>query len=559
MAKEVEICLPADGSNDVLLSALYQVCPELFAVEITPLNESTVTLPAKLSPLQKAAPEANSPLAPRPTLSKPPGRRDAPFLLPPKSSPARSDAERANPLWPPEKEEVEPAPQSHPLSDMSGQEPQWRTPDDAAESEPPKGSGQAAVVNGFTSPSSPGGHPFDQSPEAEKKGPATNEEPSPATPFSGIPFEIEGGYSTLFSIKAEEDSEIPFPSPAQKIASSPENIDSRPESPSEGTWGTMFDAKTASETSAEVKASAKGLGSTGNLIPGSLAESAAPTSGHESERGVAVADEDYGVFLHPSNEGCEVPAALQMDSSSELAPDLENEKAAFEGNVSTPSIVFEPLPQSLKEGFSEVKSEPKPIPVPDDPAAMPAKSAARAERTAFSCNSGSLKEAQYRVSEERKLAPAPACDLEPVATQTVASGAIPGVFRPGEIKDLELRAIFSTNDSFTLRSVAQRVVALPGIASCALATPGRLVQASRNEESRIGDEAKEIVQTIRSLAKLTGIPDAQSFTLHTDRGIISLFLDGECCLTIHHESGDFGPGIREKMILVSRNLENLER
>ncbi|MEQ1841441.1 MAG: hypothetical protein ABL994_13615, partial [Verrucomicrobiales bacterium] len=103
-----------------------------------------------------------------------------------------------------------------------------------------------------------------------------------------------------------------------------------------------------------------------------------------------------------------------------------------------------------------------------------------------------------------------------------------------------------------------RVVGLPGISSCALSTPGKLVQASRSEESRIGNEAREMVTTLRNLAKLTGLPEARTFTLHTDRGIVSLFLEGECCVTVHHESATFPPGVREKLILVARSLINLE-
>ena len=140
-----------------------------------------------------------------------------------------------------------------------------------------------------------------------------------------------------------------------------------------------------------------------------------------------------------------------------------------------------------------------------------------------------------------------------------ASPAAPVLVSPDPSeKDLELKAIFSTDESFTLSRVARMVVGLDGINGCALATPGRLVQVSRNEESRIGDDAAEMVSTIRNLAKLTGLPGAKTFTLHTDRGIVSLFLEDDCCLTVHHEDGRFGPGTREKLILISRCLHKLE-
>ena len=125
------------------------------------------------------------------------------------------------------------------------------------------------------------------------------------------------------------------------------------------------------------------------------------------------------------------------------------------------------------------------------------------------------------------------------------------------LRDLEFRAIFSTDESFTLSKVARRVISLTGIQGCALATPTRIVQASRSEKSRLGDEAKEMIDTIRNLAKLTGLPEARSFTLHTDRGTVSIFLEGDCCLTVNHDSGSFEPGVKEKLILIARSIHKL--
>jgi len=146
-----------------------------------------------------------------------------------------------------------------------------------------------------------------------------------------------------------------------------------------------------------------------------------------------------------------------------------------------------------------------------------------------------------------EAAPAPARSASPAPTEIGS-----------DLRDLELRAIFSTGESFTLSIVARRVVGLPGIISCSRSTPGKLVQASKSDEGRLGNEAREMVTTLRSLAKLTGLPEARTFTLHTDRGIVSLFLEGECCVMVHHESAAFEPGVREKLILVARSLINLE-
>jgi hypothetical protein len=126
------------------------------------------------------------------------------------------------------------------------------------------------------------------------------------------------------------------------------------------------------------------------------------------------------------------------------------------------------------------------------------------------------------------------------------------------LRDLELRAIFSTDENFTLSAVAKKVVGLEGIEGCALATKTKLVQASKTEQSRLGSEAREMIGTIRNLAKLTGLPEARSFTLHADRGTVSIFLEGDCCVTVNHSSSEFRPGVKEKLILIARSIHKLE-
>ncbi|MCB1204649.1 MAG: hypothetical protein KDN18_10345 [Verrucomicrobiae bacterium] len=126
-----------------------------------------------------------------------------------------------------------------------------------------------------------------------------------------------------------------------------------------------------------------------------------------------------------------------------------------------------------------------------------------------------------------------------------------------DLRDLEFRAIFSTSETFTLSMLARKIVSLPGIASCSLSTPGKLVQASRREENRLGNQAREMVETLRSLAKLTGLPEAKTFTLQTDRGIVSLFLEGDHCVCVNQEGPAFEAGVREKLILIARCIHRL--
>ncbi len=636
MTREVDIPLSADGSNDVLLSTIYQVCPELFAAEITPLNESTVTLPAKLNSIPEPAPGSNSPLMPGAAFSKPPGMASSSAAPAQNSPPASSGSEKINPFWSPAEGEAAPDSKQQTLNDMSDPHSQPRAASNSAESKTPQGlggfessqgksepqkpappaAGPDPISQGFSAPGLSGANPFESKAGSKNEDSAGADQPSPSSQFSGNPFESDEGYSTLFSTQAKEDSDIPFPSPSAKPAA-PEEAGPRPGKASEGTWGTMFDAKAEPDSAPDSADISKGFESIGNLIPGKSAPPeasakpeapATPTPAGGNAFGSAEGDDDYGLFLPPMNEEHELPAGFQMGAPVDETPEVEKVEAPVEEEAMRPSFGFEAALQSIPKGFSDAESEkprpapaatpeaepappiadlapvfPEPVkeaaemPAPAAPDSGPAPSSEPPATASVNAFTGSptapVEESQPAPSVPAQAEPAPVAKPEPVVTSepepefeefiapapVAASAAIPGLSQSGEIRDLELRAIFSTSDSFTLRSVARRVVALPGIASCALATPGRLVQASRNEESRIGDEAKEMVQTIRNLAKLTGLPDAQSFTLHTDKGIVSLFLDGECCVTVHHETAEFEPGTREKLILISRNLEKLEK
>ena len=94
MEKLVAIPVPPNGSSDVSLSTIYRVVPELFAAEITPLNDSEVTLPVKLEELQPTQPSGGG-------ISRGAvGAFSAHACPPMDATPACADAD--NPFWYPD-------------------------------------------------------------------------------------------------------------------------------------------------------------------------------------------------------------------------------------------------------------------------------------------------------------------------------------------------------------------------------------------------------------------------------------------------------------------------
>lgn len=672
MEKEVAIPLPTDGSGDVALSTLYQVVPELFAAEITPLNDSKVTLPVKISG------SASVPRAAGIAIGKADGASSfsgagaggSSATLAGESAGAdsvRSSPDTENPFWSPDTEDGEETPDAaaDQVVQAAGVKVEASStvissrPAGKASGSDPSQSGSAATV--FGSPAKGGANPFGglggvlpgsgegtetppagfQAPEAKDQGePFGGEEPEPETagatgfgsganPFAdftppeslsiddgesgisaqedsagasfggtffddavkpeespgslekkesgGNPFESNEDFATLFSRKAEEDSDIPFPIPGDAAKDS---------------WGAMFDEPPVSEDSPASEESQDNLNPVetgfGNMLKqqearaASKAKKGAPAPSDETPEFPPAGEEETTVEIPSGFHGFgdagatvfrESPVEAEIPSREEVAPPPSPEKppeapsepfhelpledsptasgftgfpeseekeesseaAAISGNVWSEEAVARDTEED-DLGLARAKAEPDPVEEEKEPVEE------SVEEEPFSKESPAI--VSLHEEEETVAPPASSPDAGEVSDES--------------LRDLELRAIFSTDESFTLSRVARRVVGLEGIHGCALATPTRMVQASKNEQSRLEDEAKEMVGTIRNLAKLTGLPEARSFTLHTDKGTVSLFLEGECCVTVHHDSGAFGPGVREKLILIARSIHKLE-
>lgn len=606
MSREIRVPLPADGSLDVPLSTLYQLCPELFASEITPLNDSVVTLPPRLGATSAVPAAKEAPASPRPSL-----------LSEPAAGPS------GNPFW-------------SPLGSTAAAEPSEAA---AAEAQAPATASVAPRPNPDKDKPS-GGFDFSKFPVTDTNAfsggfaPASDKggkSPSGPGGFTSNPFESSEGFATLFSKGAEADAAIPFPETKPEPELAPETS---------GVWGAMFARSGFSSEEAEDEDdTTTSFESIGKLLKQSTVSEIAPAPAPIPE--FKPADSPFAGF--GGKPAFKEPPSLPLAPEPQAGPPTEDPiVAGFGGFTAAPepsANAFTPFAKAPAEpsAMPEIKNpwasdaptleaepepgpmpfafvppvaeappapEPGPVaepePVPDLPPAMPAGftaevaaplSPAPEMATAFQSSPftpGFAPEpAPAPVAEapgpELAPAPAPAPIVEtpasapepapapvfaaPVTTPEVVAPVAPVIpaapaqpvvkEEADDLRDLELRAIFSTSESFTLSKVARKVVGLPGIEACSLSTPGKLVQASRREENRIGNEAREMVTTLRNLAKLTGLPEARTFTLQTDRGVVSLFLEGDCCVVVNHETATFGPGVREKLILIARCVSRL--
>jgi hypothetical protein len=516
MEKEISVPFSADGSLDVKLTALYQICPELFATEITPLNDSVITLPPRVGATILVGTESAS-FAASSIFFKPEGNSEGGGnafwspVTPLKASSATSPA-ASNPFaaeaGAPKNAFAPPAETTGPDSvKMAGgfQEPAGALVGNAfsAGSGAMVGSHETHPVSGFFG--------FGVSPTAKNEG---------ETASGGNPFESEKGFATLFSKQAEQDAAIPHPAaPIAEAGNGPGP---------EGGWGAMF----RREVKEEPVEAVPDFDSIGNL----LNQAKKP----QEPQGFTIPSVDLTTI---SAKGAEVEPLRQENEGSAKPSEA---MGVLVGDEKSTAMAAEAAGTPPVSGSGE-NAAPEPVLTEADFAAVEAVFAAAAAPV----------EAVAETPMMEIAAPAPKVVVEaPVVAPAVATPAVPAG-DDDELRDLEMRAIFSTSERFNLPMVARKVVALPGINSCSLSTSFKIVHASRSDETRLGNEAREMIATLRSLAKLTGLPEARTFTLQTDRGIVSLFLEGDCCVSVNQESATFQPGVREKLILIARSIGKL--
>ena len=483
MEKEISVPFSADGSLDVKLTALYQICPELFATEITPLNDSVITLPPRVGATILVGTESAS-FAASSIFFKPEGNSEGGGnafwspVTPLKASSASSPA-APNPFaaeaGAPKNAFAPPAETTGPDSGkMAGgfQEPAGALVGNAfsAGSGAMVGSHETHPVSGFFG--------FGVSPTAKNEG---------ETASGGNTFESEKGFATLFSKQAEQDAAIPHPAaPIAEAGNGPGP---------EGGWGAMF----RREVKEEPVEAVPDFESIGNL----LNQAKKP----QEPQGFTIPSVDLTTI---SAKGAEVEPLRQENEGSAKPSEAVG---VLVGDEKSTAMAAEAAGTPPVSGSGE-NAAPEPVLTEADFAAVEAVFAAAA----------APKEAVAETQVTEIAAPAPKVLVEaPVVAPAVATPAVPAG-DDDELRDLEMRAIFSTSERFNLPMVARKVVALPGINSCSLSTSFKIVHASRSDETRLGNEAREMIATLRSLAKLTGLPEARTFTLQTDRGIVSLFL-----------------------------------
>jgi predicted regulator of Ras-like GTPase activity (Roadblock/LC7/MglB family) len=126
---------------------------------------------------------------------------------------------------------------------------------------------------------------------------------------------------------------------------------------------------------------------------------------------------------------------------------------------------------------------------------------------------------------------------------------------------LALRAIFSTEKTMRPQDIVDFSSQFPGIRGSLIITPEGVTRSGRLDDSdevrHFSEKASVLYEKTSSLITELGLGTEQTFTLRTGRGIMSFFTHGSICLAVLHGEPNFHPGVREKLILVARELAKM--
>ena len=123
--------------------------------------------------------------------------------------------------------------------------------------------------------------------------------------------------------------------------------------------------------------------------------------------------------------------------------------------------------------------------------------------------------------------------------------------------DFILRALLSMDGTPTCENVVDHCVGLPGVAECLVLRAGAVVPGSNRSGSAgaLASVTEGAFEKVTGLVREMGILTADALTIQLDSGTLSFFVDDSACLAVLQESStQLGPGLRERLTLISQQL-----
>jgi hypothetical protein len=383
------------------------------------------------------------------------------------------------------------------------------------------------------------GNPFAQVPEAPPIQPA-NEPPPPAPAEEKLAPTPPGLIQPISASLEHLTSSIsalpqPPPSPPAAVAPAPASAPTPPPpSPFSGFAAAMDPFAPAGDPPPNSGSSNLGFSSFDLLGGAPVQESPPPSLFPETEEPPTLLQAEIPE-IPTTVEKPELKAAPTAPSSgaASWAAFAEQVVAAEERKVSEPAAIAVPPPPAPP--VIQTQAEPAPF----IPIAEPFSPSMPSQPT----------------SAPMFSAPAPTPRPASAAKSSMGLSSVTA----GAEEQLMLRAMLDTDEELTIARVMELTVGLPGITACALIKGDQVLagESTKGSDARaFRAQAAEVARSLKTLAPLIGIADAETFTLNTDCRLITLCFPGAVTLGILHDR-EPTLGLRDKLTLIARQLDRM--
>ncbi len=127
-----------------------------------------------------------------------------------------------------------------------------------------------------------------------------------------------------------------------------------------------------------------------------------------------------------------------------------------------------------------------------------------------------------------------------------------------DLSQVVLRAVLGTDEELRVQDIVDRCAGLEGISACVLLRPdGAVTSQGLADAAAFQASAVKTRDSLEALAEPLGLGAGGNFTLRSDLGVRSFFMEPGLCLGVWHERPAFSGGTREKLILIARELARL--
>lgn len=239
-----------------------------------------------------------------------------------------------------------------------------------------------------------------------------------------------------------------------------------------------------------------------------------------------------------------VPGPFQPASPGEVkSPFSPQQRSPFEAASSRPDTSqIPPLPMDRNSAspFAMAPKAPEPEPsVPKLAESFEGFTVADAKPSESSDGWREVDRSEFTIPAEHPAPRTPqARELQEAAPVKTAVDASPV---HGDMPQLVLRAIFGVSKELNREEILQLSRALPGVEKLDLVSSA---------------EAGAMALLRKSIRRL-GFSDAEAFRFGNDQGELEIIEDSGSAMAVFHQ-GSYAPGVRETLILVSRELARLE-